>query len=66
VVATCTGAASQEWVISQASANDFGPVTNAGAPPPSYPRGSIADGILLVMEPGTGLTTPGTSPSTTT
>ena len=59
-VAACTGAASQKWEISQASANDFGPITNAGTGTVlSYPRGSIADGAPLVMEPGNGdLSTP--------
>ena len=38
-VAACTGAASQKWEISQASANDFGPITNAGTGTVlSYPR----------------------------
>jgi hypothetical protein len=58
-VAACTGAATQKWVISQASANDFGPVTNAGTGTAlTYPSGSIADGTPLVMEPDTGLNTP--------
>jgi hypothetical protein len=49
-----------------ASANDFGPVTNVGTGTAlSYPRGSIADGTPLVMEPDTCLTPPGMSPSTT-
>jgi hypothetical protein len=54
-VAACTGAASQKWVIGQASANDFGPVINAGTGTAlSYPRGSIADGTPLVMGLGNG------------
>jgi hypothetical protein len=54
-VAACTGAASQKWEIGQVSANDFGPITNAGTGTVlSYPRGSIADGTPLVMGPGNG------------
>jgi len=54
-VAACTGAASQKWEIGQVSANDFGPITNAGTGTVlSYPRGSIADGTPLVMGPGFG------------
>ncbi len=53
--AACTGAASQKWVIGQVSANDFGPITNAGTGTVlSYPRGSIADGTPLVMGLGNG------------
>ena len=49
-VVACTGAASQKWEIGQVSANDFGPITNAGTGTVlSYPRGSIADGTPLVM-----------------
>jgi hypothetical protein len=67
-VAACTGAASQKWEIGQVSANDFGPITNAGTGTVlSYPRGSIADGTPLVMGLGNGdQSTPGTCPSTTT
>src|SRR6266700_2320922 len=55
LVAAYTGAASQKWVIGQVSANDFGPITNAGTGTVlSYPRGSIADGTPLVMGPGFG------------
>jgi hypothetical protein len=54
-VAACTGAASQKWEIGQVSANDFGPITNAGTGTVlSCPRGSIADGTPLVMGLGTG------------
>ena len=54
-VAACTGAASQKWEIGQVSANDFGPITNAGTGTVlSYPRGSIADGTPLVMGLGHG------------
>jgi hypothetical protein len=54
-VAACTGAASQKWEIGQVSANDFGPITNAGTGTVlSYPRGSIADGTPLVMGLGNG------------
>src|SRR6185437_14743394 len=54
-VADCIGAAIQKWEIGQVSANDFGPITNAGTGTVlSYPRGSIADGTPLVMEPGNG------------
>jgi hypothetical protein len=46
-------------VISQASANDFGPVTNAGTGTVlSYPGGSIADGAPLFMKLNSGLSTP--------
>ena len=54
-VAACTGAATQKWEIGQVSANDFGPITNAGTGTVlSYPRGSIADGTPLVMGPDNG------------
>jgi hypothetical protein len=43
-------------VISQASANDFGPVTNAGTGTVlSYPGGSIADGTPLFMKLNSGV-----------
>jgi hypothetical protein len=54
-VAACTGAVSQKWEIGQVSANDFGPITNAGTGTVlSYPRGSIAGGTPLVMGLGNG------------
>jgi hypothetical protein len=54
-VEACTGAASQKWEIGRVSANDFGPITNAGTGTVlSYPRGSIADGTPLVMGLGNG------------
>jgi Ricin-type beta-trefoil lectin domain len=54
-VAACTGAASQKWVISQTSANDFGSIVNTGTGTAlTDPGGSTANGTRLVMGPDNG------------
>jgi hypothetical protein len=49
-LAACTGEASQEWVIGQVSANDFGSITNTGTGTVlTDPGGSTKNGTALVM-----------------
>ena len=54
-VAACTGAASQKWVISQTSNNDFGAISNTGTGIVlTDPGGSTTNGTRLVMGPDLG------------
>lgn len=54
-MAACTGAASQKWVISQTSANDFGSIVNTGTGTAlTDPGGSTVNGTPLVMGPNNG------------
>ena len=49
-VTACIGAASQKWVIGQASLNDFGSIVNIGTGTAlTDPGGSTANGTQLVM-----------------
>jgi hypothetical protein len=53
--AACTGAASQQWAISQTSANDFGGIFNkATTTVLADPADSTVNGTRLVMKPGNG------------
>lgn len=55
MVAACTGAATQKWVIGQTSYNDFGAIYNTGTRTVlTDPGGSIANGTQLVAAPGRG------------
>jgi hypothetical protein len=54
-VAACAGAATQKWVISQTSLNDFGSIVNTGTGTAlTDPGGSTANGTRLVMGPANG------------
>jgi hypothetical protein len=55
VVAACTGAATQKWVIGQTSYNDFGALYNIGTRTVlTDPEGSTANGTQLVTGPNRG------------
>ena len=55
VVAACTGAATQKWVIGQTSYNDFGAICNIGTSTVlTDPGGSTANGTQLVTGPNRG------------
>jgi hypothetical protein len=55
VVAACTGAATQKWVIGQTSYNDFGGIYNTGTRTVlTGPRSSTTDGAPLVTGPDRG------------
>jgi hypothetical protein len=67
-VADCIGAAIQKWEIGQVSANDFGPITNAGTGTVlNYPAAASPTAPRWSWNPATATRAPpGTSPSTTT
>lgn len=55
VVAACTGAATQKWLISQTSANDFGAIYNTATRTVlTDPGGSTTNGTQLVTGPDRG------------